>query len=167
MNQNIKLQRKGNFKSSDRQSTHHKSVDHGQYPYETNVASVWLFRKSWSFVLNSFLGIVEQASIITNLPAEFTKLHNCKCCALRGSLNLMAPNFELCCLSLLQFYRKSHDTFFSLTKDSPYVFPSSSAHFGMPFAFFYFESGETNRTKIPRKVWCARLQIGVEGVKED
>ena len=30
---------------------------------------------------------------------------------------------------------------------------------------FYFESEETNRTKILRKLWCARLQIGFEGVK--
>ena len=59
--------------------------------------------------------------IITNLHAECTKIHYCKCCALRGSLNLMAPNFELCCLSLPQFYRKSHDTFNCLTLDSSYV----------------------------------------------
>ena len=30
---------------------------------------------------------------------------------------------------------------------------------------FDFESQETNRTKILRKLWCARLQFGVEGVK--
>ena len=30
---------------------------------------------------------------------------------------------------------------------------------------FYFETQETNLTKIPRKLWRARLQIGVEGVK--
>ena len=33
------------------------------------------------------------------------------CCALRGFPNLMAPNFELCCLSLPQFYGKERDTF--------------------------------------------------------
>ena len=47
------------------------------------------------------------SSIITNLQAECIKLQNCKCCALRGSLNMMAPNFELCCLSLSQFHRNS------------------------------------------------------------
>ena len=26
-----------------------------------------------------------------------------KCCALRGSLNLMAPNFELCCFCYRNF----------------------------------------------------------------
>ena len=72
------------------------------------------------------------------MHAECTKLHNCKCCALRGFLNLNAPNFELCFLSLPQFYRKSHDTFYSLTQDSSYVFPASSAHFGMRFAYFWF-----------------------------
>ena len=30
---------------------------------------------------------------------------------------------------------------------------------------FGFEPQETNRTKILRKLWCARLQIGVESVK--
>ena len=30
---------------------------------------------------------------------------------------------------------------------------------------FDFQSRETNRTKILQKLWCARLQIGVEGVK--
>ena len=78
------------------------------------------------------------SSIISNLHLNAQKLHNCKCCALRGSLNLMAPNFELCCLSLPQFYRKSHDTFYSLTQDSSYVLSASSAHFGMKFAYFWF-----------------------------
>ena len=32
---------------------------------------------------------------------------------------------------------------------------------------FDFESKETNRSKILQKLWCARLQIGVEGVKAD
>ena len=31
--------------------------------------------------------------------------------------------------------------------------------------FYDFERQETNRTTILRKLWCARLQIGVEGVK--
>ena len=57
---------------------------------------------------------------------------------MRGSLNLMAPNFELCCLSLPQFYRKSQDTFYSVTQDSSYIFLASSAHFGMIFAYFWF-----------------------------
>ena len=35
-------------------------------------------------------------------------------------------------------YRTSYDTFNSLTQDSAYVFPASSAHFGMPFAYFWF-----------------------------
>ena len=49
----------------------------------------------------------------------------------------MAPNFELCILSLPQFYRKSHDTFHSLTQDSSCVFSALSAQFGMTFAFFF------------------------------
>ena len=32
---------------------------------------------------------------------------------------------------------------------------------------FDFESQETNRTKIQRKLWRATLQIGLEGVKGD
>ena len=34
-----------------------------------------------------------------------------------------------------------------------------------PLHIFGFEPQETNRTKILRKLWCARLQIGVQGVK--
>ena len=72
------------------------------------------------------------------MHAECTKLHNSKCCALRGFLNLMAPNFELCCFLLPQFYLKSHDTFHSLTQDSSYVFSASSSQFGITFAYFRF-----------------------------
>ena len=78
------------------------------------------------------------SSIITNLHAGRTKLHNCKCCALRGSLNSMAPNFELCCLSLPQFYRTSHDRFNSFTQDSSCVLSAVSAQFGMTFVHFWF-----------------------------
>ena len=77
----------------------------------------------------------------------------------------MAPNFELCCLSLPQFYRKSYESFYSLSQNSAYGLSGHSAHFGMTFAYFDFESQETNRTKILRKLWCARLQIGIEGVQ--
>ena len=66
------------------------------------------------------------------------KYQNCKCCALRGSLNLMAPNCELRCLSLSHFSWKSNDTFCCLTQDSSYVLSTSSAHFGMTFAYFWF-----------------------------
>ena len=79
----------------------------------------------------------------------------------------MAPNYELRCLSLSQFYRKSNDKFYSLKQDSSYVLSTSFAHFGIKFAFFYFECPETNRTKILQKLRCARLQIGVECVKGD
>ena len=82
---------------------------------------------SWHFYISS---------IITNLHAICRKLHNRKYCALRRSLNLMAPNCELCCLSLPQLYRKSHDTFYSLTKDSSYVLSASYSHYGMTFANF-------------------------------
>ena len=87
------------------------------------------------------------SSIITNLHAKCTKLHNCKCCALRASLNLMAPNFELCYLSLLQFYRKSNDTFYCVTQDSSCVFSTSSAHFGMSFAYFWIWIPRTKPNK--------------------
>ena len=50
----------------------------------------------------------------------------------------MAPNFDLCCLSLPQFNRKLHDTFYSLTQDSSYFLSASSAHFRMIFANFWF-----------------------------
>ena len=43
MAENMKLQRKGNFQTSDRQSTHRKSVDPGQYPYKTIDASLGYF----------------------------------------------------------------------------------------------------------------------------
>ena len=76
--------------------------------------------------------------IIKNLHAECTKMHYCKYCALRGSLNLMAPNFELCCLSLPPFYRKSHNTFYCMTQHSSYVLSENSANFGMTFAYFWF-----------------------------
>ena len=46
-------------------------------------------------------------------------------------------------------------------------FPASSTHLGMEFAYFCLKSQETNRKKILWKLWCARLQIGVEGVNED
>ena len=45
-----KLKRKGIFRSSYRQSTRHKPVDPGQYPYRAIVAAVGFFRKSWSFL---------------------------------------------------------------------------------------------------------------------
>ena len=35
---------------------------------------------------------------------------------------------------------------------------------GICICFSYFESIETNRTKILQKRWCTRLTIGVEGV---
>ena len=78
---------------------------------------------------------------------------------------MMAPNFELCCLSLPQFYRKSHDTFYILTQDSSYVFRQVLLILEWHLQIFDFESQETNRTKILRKLWRARLQIGVECVK--
>ena len=77
----------------------------------------------------------------------------------------MALKFGLCCLSLPQIYRKSRDTFYCLIQDSSYVISENSAHFGMTFAYFWFELKETNRTKILRKLWCARLQIRVESVE--
>ena len=66
------------------------------------------------------------------------KMQNYKFCALRGSLNLMAPNFELCCLSLPQFYRKLHGPFYCLSQDSSCVLSEKSAHFRMKFAYFWF-----------------------------
>ena len=63
---------------------------------------------------------------------------------------------------------ESHDTFYSLTQDTSYVLLASSAHFGMTFAYFFIlNPKETNRTKILRKLWCPKLQTGVEGVKGD
>ena len=50
----------------------------------------------------------------------------------------MAPNCELCCLSLLQFYWKPNDTFYCLTQDSSYVLSTSYANFRMTFAYFWF-----------------------------
>ena len=45
-------------------------------------------------------------------------------------------------------------------------FLENSAHFGMTFAYFWFWTPtKKKRTKILRKLWCTRLQIGVEGVK--
>ena len=109
-----------------------------------------------------------KSSMITNLQAECTKLHNCKCCSLQGSFNLMAPNFELCCFSLPQFYRKLHDTFKSLTQDSSYIFSGKFCSFRNDICIFLILNPQkTNRTKILRKLWCARLQNGVEGVIED
>ena len=91
-------------------------------------------------------------------------MHYCKCCALRGSLNLMAPNFKMCSLSLPQFYRKSHDAWFYCLTYNVFrkILLISEWHLHI---CFYFEPHETNRTKILRKLWCAMLQIGVEGVK--
>ena len=79
------------------------------------------------------------------------KLHNCKFCAWRGSLNLMARNFKLCQFSLPQFYRKSHDTFYCLTQDSSYVLLENSAHFGMAFAYFWFWTPRNNPNKDSTK----------------
>ena len=105
------------------------------------------------------------SSIITNLCAECTKMNNYKRYALRDPLSLMGPNFELCCLSLPQFYRQLHDPFYCSTEDSSYVLSDKSALFGIVLLIFDFESQETNRTKILRKLWCPRLQIGVKNVK--
>ena len=104
---------------------------------------------------------------IINLHAECTILHNCKCCALRGSLNLTAPNFKLCCLSLPQFYLKSHDTFYSLTQDRSYILAASSAHFGITFAYVWFwiprnKPNKDSTKAIVRKVsdWKGGCQRG-------
>ena len=50
-------------------------------------------------------------------------------------MNLMAPNFKLCCSSLPQFYRKSYDTFYSVKQDSSYIILASSDHYGISFDF--------------------------------
>ena len=107
------------------------------------------------------------SSIITNLHALYTQLHNYNCWALRGSLNLMAPNFELCCLlyrniignQMIRFtvWHKAFHTFFRQ------ILFISEWHWHI----FDFKSQETNRTKILQKLWCARLKIGVEDVKGD
>ena len=66
---------------------------------------------------------------------------------------MMAPCYELCCLSLPQFYCKSHDAFYSLTQDNSYALSASSAHLGMTFSiFFYFESNESKIEKVPRGI---------------
>ena len=89
-----------------------------------------------------------------------------KCCALRGSFNLMAPNFELCCLSLPQFYRKSHGPFYSLSHKTVNAFFRKILLISERYLhFFAFASKETNRTKILLMLWCARLQIWIEDVK--
>ena len=103
------------------------------------------------------------------MHAECTKFINCKCSVLLGFLNLMAPNFQLCCLLLPQFYRKSHDTFHSLTQDSSYVFSASSAQFGMTFAYFWFwiprnkpntDSTETLMNKASDWSWMCQRGLG-------
>ena len=43
-----------------------------------------------------------------------------------GSLNLKAPNFELCYLSLPQFYPKSHYPFYCLSQDSSCILSEHS-----------------------------------------
>ena len=65
------------------------------------------------------------------------------------------------------FFWKSHDTFYNLTQDSSYVLSASSADFGKLFAYFWFWVPGKKQTKILRKLWCARLQIEVAGVKGD
>ena len=102
------------------------------------------------------------------MHAECTKFQNCKCCALRGSLNLIAPNCKLCCLSLPQFYWKSNDTFYCLTTDSLYVLSTSTAHFGISFAYFWFwiprnKPNKDSTEALARKAsdWSGRCQRGL------
>ena len=104
-------------------------------PNSSNLPCLYsTFHLEYPLVLSRFcLALLHK---LHNYQSECTKVHNCKCCALRGFLNLMEPNIELCCLSLPQFYRKSHDTFYSLTQDSSYVLSASSTHFGIKFLYF-------------------------------
>ena len=111
------------------------------------------------------------SSIITNLHAECTKYQNCKCCALRGSLNLMAPSCELCCLLLPQFYWKPSDKFYCLTQDSSCVISTSSADFGMTFAYFWFwiprnKPHKDSTEALARKAsdWSRRCQRGLGNI---
>ena len=60
---------------------------------------------------------------------------------------------------------ETHDKFYSLTQDISNVLSVSSVHLRITYAIFDFELQETNRTNILRKLWCARLQIGVESTK--
>ena len=136
MNQNTKPEKKRNFQII-RSKINPPWIRRSR---EISVHDNCRFCRILSQVLVNFAKFISWycciCSIITNLHAEWTKMHNCKCCALQGSLNLMAPNFELCCFSLPQFYRKSHDTFNCLTQDSSYVLLENSAHFGMTFEYF-------------------------------
>ena len=92
-------QRKGNFKSSDRQATHHKSVDPGKYPYTRIVASKGFFCKSWSFIHSGLIHFLILFHKLYNFKStcwmhKNAYTDNCKSYALQGSLNLMAPNLN-------------------------------------------------------------------------
>ena len=98
-------------------------------------------------------------------------MHNCKCCTLQGSLNLMASNCKLFCLSLSQFYWKSNDTFYYLIQDSSYVLSTSSAHFGMTFAYFWIlilrnKPNKDSTEALVRKAsdWTWRCQRGLGNI---
>ena len=66
------------------------------------------------------------------------KWHNCKCCALRGSLNLMAPICELVLFIVTAIL--SENTWYVLQFDtSQFIrFSASSVHFRMTLVYLWF-----------------------------
>ena len=74
-----------------------------------------------------------------------------------------------CLIKLKQTYPQNLQiigSVYCLSQDSSCVLSGSFAlsKWHLHIFFLYFESIETNRTKMLQKRWCTRLKIGVEGV---